>query len=82
MIADQFAKTPWVPQVIPTYVHPEYTEKWKFDQLEQKVRQIEEFLRAAKKYDDENGEPECELETKKEALRALAKQWGVEINLA
>ena len=44
--------------------------------------EIQDFIRlleAAKQYDQKHGEPECELEEKKETLRRLAKQLGVEI---
>lgn len=43
---------------------------------------IDEFYRLlerAREYDRKHNEPECELEEKKETLRKLAKQLGVEI---
>lgn len=43
---------------------------------------IDEFYRLldrAREYDKRNNEPECELEEKKETLKTLAKQLGVEI---
>lgn len=41
---------------------------------------LEEQLRKAAEYDRKNNEPDCELEEKKETLRRLAKQLGVEIS--
>lgn len=44
--------------------------------------EIEEFkrlLERAREYDKKNGEPECELESKKEKLKKLAEELGVEI---
>ncbi|MPZ20149.1 MAG: hypothetical protein GEV06_19860 [Luteitalea sp.] len=45
--------------------------------------EIEEFrrlLERAREYDRRNNEPECELESKKAAVLAIAKQLGVEIS--
>jgi hypothetical protein len=45
--------------------------------------EIEEFrqlLERAREYDKRNNEPECELDEKKEAVKQIAKQLGVEIN--
>ena len=44
--------------------------------------EVEEFrrlLERAREYDRTHGEPNCELEEKKEKLRALAKELGVEV---
>ena len=38
-----------------------------------------ELLRKARKYDEEHGEPDCELDEKRQALKKLADQLGVEI---
>lgn len=45
--------------------------------------EIEEFrrlLERAREYDKRNNEPACELESKKDTLRRIAKELGVEIN--
>ena len=45
--------------------------------------EIDEFyklLERAKEYDKKNNEPDCELEEKKELLRALALKLGIEIS--
>lgn len=80
MIMDQFIKTPWVQPNPPTWVPVDFVPAWRVDQLEQRVKLLEDMLAAAKKYDEDNGEPNCELESKKETLKELAKQLGVEIN--
>lgn len=41
---------------------------------------FEGMYKAAKKYDRENGEPDCELEDKKFLLSELAKKLNVTIN--
>lgn len=53
----------------------------RISELERRVADLEQLLAKAKKYDADNGEPNCELEEKKAALRQLAKHLGVEINL-
>jgi len=50
-------------------------------ELERRIADLEVLLAKAKKYDADNGEPDCELDSKKKALRDLAKHLGVEINL-
>ena len=45
--------------------------------------EIEEFrklLERAREYDRRNGEPDCELDEKRQAILAIAKQLGVEIS--
>lgn len=46
--------------------------------------QFEEFLklmRAAKRFDEATGQPNCELESKKQIIRDMAKQLGVPVEL-
>ena len=38
-----------------------------------------DLLRKAKLYDEEHGEPECELDEKRQALKKIADEMGVEI---
>ncbi len=42
-------------------------------------QQFEELLRKARKYDEENNEPDCELDDKRLALKKIADEMGVEI---
>lgn len=46
---------------------------------DEEIREFRKLLERARKYDKEHGEPDCELGEKKDALRALAKQLGVDI---
>ncbi len=41
---------------------------------------LRRLMEAAKVYDAENGEPDCELGEKKDLLREMAKKLGVEIH--
>lgn len=38
------------------------------------------LLERAKKYDEEHNQPDCELEEKKNKLKELAKEMGIEIS--
>jgi hypothetical protein len=40
---------------------------------------FEELLRKAQKYDEEHNQPECELDEKRQALKKIADEMGVEI---
>lgn len=46
----------------------------------EEVEEFRELLRRARKYDKRNNEPDCEMEEKRERLRAIAKELGVEID--
>lgn len=83
MIADYYQdkwKKLWenVPYVPPTtlpapiiFPQPQITQE--------ELKEFRELLERAKKYDKENNQKDCELDSKKETLRQLAKQLGVEI---
>lgn len=45
------------------------------------VEDVRKLLEKAKQYDEETGQKDCELEEKKQRLRLLAKELGVEITL-
>jgi len=51
-----------------------------FDALKKEVEIMKELLERAKKYDEENGEKECEVEEKMEKLRAIAAIVGIDLN--
>jgi len=50
------------------------------EQLKRDVADMKELLRRAKKYDQDNKEPACEIEEKVALLRALAKPVGVDLS--
>ena len=79
--------TPLIPYdpTIPT----DFLETWKkkldghpdtrVDDLEKRIKVLEELLEAGKKYDAESGQPDCELDEKIEAIKRIAEQLGVKI---
>ena len=50
-----------------------------YEGLRRRVEELEKLLRKAAKYDEDNGEPNCELESKKRALQAMADELGIKI---
>jgi len=83
MVLDQYIpKTVewWKPQPPQDFkLTEELTKLWQQQQLNEKIKELEELLQRAREYDKRNNEPDCELSEKKETLRTLAKQLGVEI---
>jgi hypothetical protein len=47
---------------------------------DEEIREFRQLLDRAREYDKRNSEPDCELDSKKETLKQLAKQLGVEID--
>ena len=45
----------------------------------EEVNEFRRLLEKAREYDRKNNEPDCEMEEKRDKLRALAKELGVEI---
>lgn len=48
----------------------------------EEIAEFRKLLERARKYDRENNEPDCELEEKREKLRKLAEELGVDIAFA
>lgn len=51
-----------------------------YDTLKKEVEEMKELLKRAIKYDEDNGEPECEIEEKMKILKAVAKAMGVDLS--
>src|SRR4051812_17106789 len=60
-------------------VIPEVTRD-EFEALRKEVLDMKELLKRAKAYDERNGEPDCELDSKMALLRAVAKAVGVDLD--
>jgi hypothetical protein len=50
-----------------------------FDALKRDVTELKELLKAAKKYDEATGQPDCETDEKVELIRRVAKLVGVDM---
>lgn len=57
----------------------EQTKDAEIDDLKKRVEVLEELLRKGKEYDRETGQPDCELDEKRQALKKIAEELGVEI---
>lgn len=83
MVGDHYREkfTPWpypdYPPAVPMHIGPTRTE---FDALKRDVLEMKELLKRAKKYDEDNGEPECEMDEKMDLLRKVAKMVGVDLD--
>ncbi len=51
-----------------------------FEELKKEVLDMKELLKRAKKYDNDNGEPNCEIEDKMEFLRKVAQMVGIDLD--
>jgi len=62
---------PWQPQLSPLDIQLPSKEE---------IEEFRKLLERAREYDKRNSEPDCELEEKKQKIRDLAKELGIEID--
>jgi hypothetical protein len=79
---DKWNQTPHpFPTPLPLYtLPPPPVTREEFDQLKREVLDMKELLKRAKKYDEDNGEPNCEIEDKMDFLRKVAALVGVNLD--
>ena len=51
-----------------------------FEALKKEVEDMKELLKKAKIYDEKNGEPNCEMESKISKLKEIAELMGVDLS--
>lgn len=51
-----------------------------FEQLKREVQEMKELLKRAKKYDEDTGQPDCQMDQKVALLRKIAEAVGVNLN--
>lgn len=51
-----------------------------FDALKREVEEMKKLLLRAKKYDEETGQPDCEMEDKVALLKKVAQLVGVDLS--
>lgn len=71
---------PLFPQQFP--LQPPAVSREEFDDLKRQVGEMVDLLKRAKKYDEENGQPDCEMDEKMDLLRKVAKLVGVDLDKA
>jgi hypothetical protein len=70
------------PDIVPSpkpYALPPEVSKEEFDQVKRELEALKEALKAAKKYDEISGAPDCEMDTKIAAIRALCQAFGISL---
>lgn len=50
-----------------------------FEALRKEVQELKELLKAAKKFDEATGQPDCQMDEKVKLIKAIAKLVGVDI---
>lgn len=76
---------PSVDPLAPGAGWPPYNDgptKEEFNELKKDVEEMMKLLKRAKKYDEDNGEPDCETEEKMDFLRKIAKMVDVDLDEA
>lgn len=61
---------PWVPQSQPPA--PRVTDA--------EIKEFRDLLEKARKYDKDHGQPDCDLDEKREKVRKLAEELGVDVS--
>ena len=69
-----------IPSIWPTFPTVSPVSREEFEELKRDVQEALILLRRAKKYDEDNNEPECEIEEKMEVLRKVAELVGVDLS--
>jgi hypothetical protein len=59
---------------------PSPVTREEFEKLKAEVAEMKALLLKAKKYDEDNGEPGCEMESKVEVLKRVAEMVGVDLS--
>jgi hypothetical protein len=62
----------------PAVINPAATKE-DIDALKKDLEELKSLVKRALKYDEENGEPECETEAKVAIIKSVADALGVEI---
>lgn len=85
MVMDHYQQTwpqiyPWVQPVCPDpSKHYPPPRELTPEEKEAELQKLKDLIERARKYDRDNNEPECELESKRQVLRDMAKQLGIDI---
>lgn len=61
-------------------VAPPEVSKQEFDALRREVEDLKDLLKRAKRYDEDNGEPDCEMDDKVELIKRVADLVGVDLS--
>ena len=93
-IADSFTdrtigRYPWVVPYIEqepvappdwTYIVPEFATKVELEAIRKEIQEIRELIKAAQKFDESTGQPNCDNPDKFRLLKLLAEALGVDLS--
>lgn len=71
---------PYTPPTPITTVTISGVSQEEFDRLKREVEDLRELLLAAKKFDEETGQPDCQDDDKVDLIRKVAKLVGVDVD--
>ena len=78
---DWVPSSPTVPDwAFPLPIKPAEVSKEDFDKLVKEVKQLKKLLIAAKKFDEQSGQPDCEMDEKVEFIKRLGELLGVDMS--
>jgi hypothetical protein len=63
----------------PVQVFTPAVSKEEFEALKKEVEELKQLLKAAKKFDEETGQPDCHMDDKVEFIKKLAEYVGVDL---
>lgn len=63
----------------PLVINTPAVSKEEFEALKKEVEELKQLLKAAKKFDDETGQPDCHMDDKVDFIKKLAEYVGVDL---
>jgi hypothetical protein len=73
-----YPSQPGIPgQPVPVFTPA--VSKEEFEALKKEVEELKQLLKAAKKFDDETGQPDCHMDDKVDFIKKLADYVGVDL---
>jgi len=63
----------------PVVIDTSGVSKEEFEALKKEVEELKQLLKAAKKFDEETGQPDCHMDDKVEFIKKLAEYVGVDL---
>lgn len=81
MISDDWNKRVGPTQILSLMRTESGPTREEFEALKQEVEALKGLLKAAKIYDEQTGQPDCETDEKMALLRQIAEKVGVDLEL-
>lgn len=79
-------KWPWItpvpgttPQIDHNYFNSQEDLKKEIDSLKNEIEELKKLIKAAKEFDKNTGQPDCEMDEKMKLLKQIAKFLGIDL---